>query len=58
MTAVLSDIKKKIMARSYMSERLMGLHNAGAEVNFREKFLVFLASLAVIFLLPFFHLGK
>lgn len=43
---------------SYVEKRLVGLHSVGTAAKFKEKFVLFIAGLFVIFLIPALHFGE
>ena len=42
----------------YVEKRLIGMHNAGSEVQMRQKVITFFFGAATVFLLPYIHIGK
>jgi hypothetical protein len=44
--------------QNYMERRLIGLHDTGSASNFKEKIVLFVIGVAVLFFVPFIHFGK
>ena len=42
----------------YVEKRLLGMHNAGAEVQMKDKIITFFLGATIVFFLPYLHIGK